>query len=167
MTDEVLFERFESATLSGADFHHQDHVKIVWLYLQSNSVLGTLTRFSAGLKRLAAAIGKPNLYHETITWAYVFLIHERMQRGGVEQSWPGFLAANPDLFEWKDNILKAYYQDGTLGSEVARKMFILPDRIPQGPRSQGGGTRSAAFPQESSAMPSDVRTAHGLPVKST
>jgi hypothetical protein len=128
MTDEVLIERFENCTLSGADFHHRDHVRMVWLYLQSNSVLETLTRFSAGLKRLAAANGKPNLYHETITWAYVFLIHQRMPLDGIAESWAEFVAANPDLFEWKDNLLKSYYQDETLRSDVARRMFILPDR---------------------------------------
>jgi hypothetical protein len=129
MTDEEFIEGFESCTLVGADFHHRDHVRVVWLYLRSNSVLETLVKFSEGLKRFAAANGKPNLYHETITWAYVFLIHERMQRDGSEQSWPEFVEQNPDLFDWKDNILKAYYEDETLRSERARRMFILPDRI--------------------------------------
>jgi hypothetical protein len=129
MTDQEFIERFENCTLSGADFHHREHVKVVWLYLQSASVLETLTRFSAGLKRFAAANGKPNLYHETITWAFVFLIHERMQRDGCGLGWPEFVERNADLFDWKNNILKSYYQDRTLGSEIARKIFILPDRL--------------------------------------
>jgi hypothetical protein len=129
MSDEELIERFEQCTLSGADFHHRDHVKVVWLYLRGYSVLETLGRFSTGLKRFAEANGKPNLYHETITWAYVFLIHERMQRGGVEQSWAEFVARNADLFDWKDSILKSYYQHDTLNSEIARRTFVLPDRI--------------------------------------
>jgi hypothetical protein len=104
--DKEVLERFENHSLRGEDFHHRDHVRIVWLYLQSNSVLETLDRVSAGLKRFAAANGKPNLYHETITWAYVFLIHERMDREEDLQSWSKFVAANPDLFDWKDNILK-------------------------------------------------------------
>jgi hypothetical protein len=126
--DEELIERFESCTLSGADFHHRDHVKVAWLYLRSNSVVQTLSRFSEGLQRFATAQGKPNLYHETITWAYVFLIHERMQRQGREQGWAEFVDRNADLFDWKDNILKSYYEDQTLSSESARRMFILPDR---------------------------------------
>ena len=69
MEDKELIERFESCTLAGKDFHHRDHVKVVWLYLRCNSVLETLGRFAAGLKRFANANGKPNLYHETITWA--------------------------------------------------------------------------------------------------
>jgi hypothetical protein len=126
-----LIERFESCTLRGEDFHHQDHVRVVWSYLQSNSVLETLGRFSAGLKRFAAAHGKPNLYHETITWAYVFLINERMNRKAYGESWPKFVAANPDLFDWKDNILRSFYQDETLNSEKARRTFVFPDRLPR------------------------------------
>jgi len=79
MSDAEFIARFENCTLRGEDFHHRDHVKVVWLYLCDYSVLETLDRFAAGLKRFAAANGKPNLYHETITWAYVFLINERMQ----------------------------------------------------------------------------------------
>ena len=131
MEDKELIDRFEKCTLRGEDFHHRDHLKIVWLYLQSNSVMKTLIRFSAGLKRLAAANGKPNLYHETITWAYVFLIHERLVRKGCKQNWTKFVAANPDLFDWKDNILKSYYQDDTLRSETARRTFVFPDRFPR------------------------------------
>lgn len=129
MTDEELIEGFENCTLSGVNFHHQDHVRMVWLYLHRNSVLETLGKFSAGLKRFATANGKPNLYHETITWAYVFLINERLRRDGSEQSWPEFRDRNPDLLDWKDNILKSYYQEETLSSERARRMFILPDKI--------------------------------------
>ena len=128
MTDKEFIQRFEDCTLAGADFHHRDHVKVAWLYLRGNSVLETLSRFSAGLKRFATANGKPNLYHETITWAFVFLIHERMEGNESEQSWSGFVEANQDLFDWKNNILKSYYQDDTLSSARARRTFVFPDR---------------------------------------
>ena len=48
----------EDGTRSGANFHHRDHVKVVWLYLHGYSVLETLGRFSVGLKRFAAAKGR-------------------------------------------------------------------------------------------------------------
>jgi hypothetical protein len=129
MDDKELIERFENCTLAGAAFHHRDHVKVAWLYLRSNSVLEALGRFGAGLKRFATANGKANRYHETITWAFVFLIHERMERNRDKPNWPRFVEANPDLFDWKNNILKSYYQDETLSSERARRMFVLPDRL--------------------------------------
>lgn len=127
MEDEVLLDRFETCTLANDAFHHRDHVQVAWLYLRRFSVLETLARFSAGLQRFAGAQGKANLYHETITWSYVFLIHERMERFGQDQSWQEFVAANPDLFDWKNSILKIYYRDETLQSELARRTFLWPD----------------------------------------
>ena len=129
MKDEELIERFENCTLPAESFHHPDHVKVVWLYLRCNSVLKTLGRFSEGLKRLAIANGKPNLYHETITWAYVLLINERIRRSGREQTWAEFVESNADLFDWKNSILKSYYRDDTLRSEVARNIFVFPDKL--------------------------------------
>lgn len=128
MTDLEFIERFEDCTFPAADFHHPAHVKVVWLYLQRYSVLETLKRFSENLKRFATANGKPNLYHETITWAYVFLIQERRARKGRDESWLEFTERNPDLFDWKNNILKSYYREETLGSDLARKIFIFPDK---------------------------------------
>lgn len=127
MKDEELIERFESGTLAKGGFHHQDHVKLVWLYLHRYSVLDTLTRFTQGVKRFVSTHSN-GLYHETITWAYVLLIQERLARLGEGRSWEVFAAANADLLDWQNNILTAYYRDETLRSELARKVFIFPDR---------------------------------------
>ena len=129
MNDDQFIEGFEACTLPAAEFHHEQHVRVVWLYLRRHSLLETLVRFSDGLRRFATANGKPNLYHETISWAYVFLIHRRMQHQIQEQSWPQFLEANGDLLNWRDNVLKAYYRDETLNSETARRTFVFPDRV--------------------------------------
>ncbi len=128
MKDEECIKQFEACTLPAECFHHRDHVKMAWLYLQNYPVLETLARFSQGLKRFAAANGKDNLYHETITWAYVFLIHERMKRAGGRQSWEEFVATNADLFDWQNSVLKVYYREETLRSELARRVFVFPDR---------------------------------------
>jgi hypothetical protein len=126
--DEEFIRQFEACTLAAECFHHRDHVKLAWLYLRRHSLLETLQKFSEGIKRFAAARGKSNLYHETITWAYVFLIHERLQRAGGKQNWEDFTAANADLFDWQNNVLKTYYREETLRSDLARRIFVFPDR---------------------------------------
>ncbi|HMH45688.1 MAG TPA: hypothetical protein VK557_19525 [Pyrinomonadaceae bacterium] len=129
MSDEEFIRAFEACTLPADRFHHPEHVRVVWLYLHRYSVLETLARFCESLKRFASANGKATLYHETISWAYVFLIHERMARSAREQTWPEFIDGNIDLFDWQTSILKSYYRDVTLKSELARKTFVLPDRF--------------------------------------
>jgi hypothetical protein len=69
------------------------------------------------------------LYHETITWAYILLIRERMARAEREETWPEFKASNADLFDRERNILKKYYREETLASDLARSTFVLPDKI--------------------------------------
>lgn len=126
--DEDLLKSFEEATLPAEEFHHREHVRVAWLYLRRYDILAALERFSFGLKRFAAAHGRKNLYHETVTWAYVFLINERIQSGGSKQGWEEFVVGNADLLDRKTNILTRYYDERTLGSDVARKAFVMPDK---------------------------------------
>jgi len=127
MTDEELMEQFEDGTLPNECFHHREHVRVAFLYLTRYPVLEALQVFSKTLRRFAEARGKPQLYHETITWTYVFLIRERMAKSGKNQSWDEFAGSNPDLLLWKDGILTRYYRAETLTSDLARAVFVLPD----------------------------------------
>ena len=90
MIDDEFIARFEDGTLANESFHHCDHVRVAFLYLSHYPALEALERFSTSLRRFAAANGKPDLYHETITWAFVLLIRERLARGGCRQAWPEF-----------------------------------------------------------------------------
>jgi hypothetical protein len=105
---------------------------LAFSYLEKYSVLNALQRFSCALKKFAAAHGKTQLYHETITCAYFFLIHERMARGETV-TWEEFARENPDLLIWKGGILNFYYRDATLKSDMARKVFVLPDKSLEAP----------------------------------
>ena len=128
LSDHALLRAFEDGTLPPASFHHRDHVRTAWALLEQRPVLEALAVFTAGLRRLAAAAGKPGLYHETITWAYVLLVQERRAAAGAED-WPAFAARNPDLLAWKPSVLESrYYREETLWSARARETFVLPDR---------------------------------------
>jgi hypothetical protein len=134
MTDNELLSGFEDCTLANEAFHHEDHVRVAFLYLSHFPPLQALERFSSALKRFAEAHGKTTLYHETVTWAYILLIRERMARARCLQSWPEFRAGNPDLLDRKRDILKMYYQPETLKSELAKQTFLFPDRFEERPR---------------------------------
>lgn len=127
-----LIRRFEDGTLPASEFHHRDHVRLAWLYLQEEPPLAALARFTEALKRFAARHGADGLYHETITWAYLLLIHERRARAEDGQTWEEFAARNPDLLTWKPSVLDAYYRQETLSSELARRVFVMPDRTGPG-----------------------------------
>ena len=127
MSDDLI-RRFEDGTLPASEFRHRQHVRVAWMYLKEGSPLAALARFIEGLKRFAERIGRPDVYHETTTWAYLLLIQERMARAGYGETWEEFEARNPDIFVCKPSVLDAYYREETLGSELARRVFVMPDR---------------------------------------
>lgn len=128
LDDAALLQQFEDGTLPGSAFHHREHVRVAWLYLKTEPPLAALHCFAEGLQRFAAAQGAAGLYHETITWAYLLLIRERMEREGAGTTSEEFVDRNPDLLAWKPSILDRYYRPETLGSELARRVFVMPDR---------------------------------------
>jgi hypothetical protein len=132
MTDDELIHAFEADTLPEGSFHHADHVRLAFAYLSRYPVLEALEKFVSALMRFAAARGKSDLYSETITHAYFFLIRERMARcAGAEWAgaeWEDFAQRNSDLLVWEGGILGRYYQESTLRSELARAVFVFPDK---------------------------------------
>jgi len=128
MTNDELIHAFETDSLPENSFHHADHVRLAFAYLSQYPVLEALEKFACALKRFAAARGQSQLYHETITHAYFFLIRERMARCGGA-GWEEFAERNRDLLTWKGGILGRYYQEETLQSELARAVFVFPDKF--------------------------------------
>jgi hypothetical protein len=133
LSDREFIAQFEDCSLLAAAFHHRDHVRLAWLFLRDMPLLEAIARFCDGLKRFASANGKPDRYHETLSWAFLFLIHQRMmesrEAGSTELTWQKFAAANADLLNWNENILHRYYNAETLQSDRAKKTFLLPDRL--------------------------------------
>ncbi|MGA8622978.1 MAG: hypothetical protein WB660_31200 [Candidatus Sulfotelmatobacter sp.] len=127
LSNRELICRFESDEVPENSFHHADHVRLAFAYLCEYPIFEALQKFSGALKRFSTARGKTQLYHETITCAYFFLIRERMARF-ENVSWETFAQQNSDLLVWKEGILSRYYLEATLKSDLARKVFVLPDK---------------------------------------
>lgn len=128
LDDAALLRAFESGSLDPSAFHHLDHVRVAWLYAKNEPPLTALGRFAEALRRFATAAGKPGLYHETITWAFLLLIRERIERSGGVGTFAEFVEQNPDVLAWRPSVLDQYYREETLRSDLARRVFVLPDR---------------------------------------
>jgi hypothetical protein len=130
MDDAALIQSFENGVVPPGGFHHAQHVRVAWCYLRQHPLLEALDRFQTRLRAFAVAQDKPDLYHETITTAYVLLINERLSEDGAgDGDWEAFAARNADLLTWKPSILERYYRTETLWSERARRTFVMPDRL--------------------------------------
>ena len=124
-----LVEQFERGEVGPEGLHHADHVRVAYAYLCEMPLLEAIEKFSCALRRFAIAHGKPDLYHQTITWAYLLLIQERRLRFGDQGKWEEFAVKNSDLLRWKNGVLQLYYKPSTLKSDLAHKAFLLPDNL--------------------------------------
>ena len=130
MQDEELLAKFDDCSLPLTSFRHEEHVRVAYLYLRKYPLLQVLEKFPANLQKFATAHGKTSLYHQTISWAYLFLIHQRLVAdldvsGGC--TWAQFKRRNRDLLDRSNPILQKYYAEETLASSVAREHFLMPD----------------------------------------
>lgn len=128
--DREFLRAFEATRIAPAEFHHREHIRAAWAVLCRYPLDEALPRYRTALKAVAARAGKPGIYHETITWAYLLLIHERLAAqsggGGDSLQFSEFAERNPDLMTWRPSILEAYYSKEVLSSERARQIFVLP-----------------------------------------
>lgn len=128
MTDDELLSAFETASISAADFHHRQHVRVVWVMISNRGAQEAGERFVAAIRRLAAAHGANQLYHETITRAWLCLIEAAARELPGCANSEGFLAAAPWLED--KSLLGRHYSAAKLGSEEARARFAEPDLEP-------------------------------------
>jgi hypothetical protein len=126
-SDADLLQAFEDCSLPEDEFRHATHIRVVWVYLQHLELPAAIQTFVTGLRRYATSLGKGDLYHETITYAYLFLVHERMHRLEHPHTWEMFQQHNPDLFVYPSPLLEHLYRPETLASDFARQIFVLPD----------------------------------------
>ena len=126
LADLELWERLEAADLPNEAFKHREHIRAAFVALSKSTDLaeGAL-RFRRALKQFAHAHGADQKYNETMTWAYLVLIHERMHRGQFESS-QQFLAAYPELLSHRAMLSRYYDFDTLTRSPLARRLFLLP-----------------------------------------
>ena len=130
LTDDELLAEFERATLPEELFGHADHVRLAWIYLGRLPLLEAIRVCSEGLARFAAASGAPGRYHATVTWAFLVLVSERIERDGGGATWSEFAARNPDLLRFREGALFERYDPSILECEIARRTFVLPGPRP-------------------------------------
>lgn len=120
--DDELFA-LETGALDPARFPHSEHLRLGYEILGRYSFGEAVTRFSRGLRLLAAKAGRPEVYHETITVAFLAVIGERRARAACSD-WSEFKGRNGDLLDKR--CLEKWYGAEQLSSELARRTFCLP-----------------------------------------
>jgi len=125
MNDQAFIDAFTAGQLDPGGFDHRAHLRAAFLLLGNAPFLEACMAMRDGLQALAARLDKPDLYHETVTMAFMALVAERMPATPV--AWESFIAQNPALCE--RGLLDGWYSKALLASNTARRTFAMPDRI--------------------------------------
>ena len=118
---------FLHGEIDARDFRHADHVRMAFEVLARHPFLEAAAAVSGALRTMASRAGNPSAYHETITLAFLAVIGER-RAAGEFRDYEAFAAANADLLD--KTVLNRWYGPHKLGSDVARRVFVLPDPGP-------------------------------------
>jgi len=128
MTDVELTRALERGEIPNEDFRHASHLHVAWVYLaESSSVKQATNKMRETLRRFAAASGKPQKYHETITLFWVHLL-ARVRAVSRAEQLEELVYANPQMLE--KNFPLDYYSAERLFSDEARVSWMEPDLKP-------------------------------------
>ena len=116
-------ERFMRGELDAASFAHRDHVRLGYEMLRRYDFPETLFYYSRALRTMTTRVGKPQVFHQTITVAFLSLIAERIDSADYPD-FDAFAQANPDLFD--KSALARCYPSRRLATDTARRTFVLP-----------------------------------------
>jgi hypothetical protein len=125
MTDDDFADAFETGNLLPADFDHRAHLRAAFCLARRRPFLEACIAMRDGLRDIARRAGRPGLYHETITVAFMSIVAQRAaSRPGL--AWDELVAACPELMD--RGLLARWYAPATLEAMRARECFVMPDR---------------------------------------
>lgn len=122
----AALERFLRGEIELAAFSHREHVHMAFQMLRRQSFLEAALRYSQALAAMTARAGKPELFHQTITLAFLSIIAERMDATRATD-FSTFARDNPDVLD--RSALAHWYRPERLATPLARRTFLLPDPL--------------------------------------
>jgi hypothetical protein len=124
MSDDDFLAGFEACTIPKADWTHEAHVRMAWLYLSRLPFQTALQNARSGIAKYNRSLGNTTGYHDTVTVAAVTLVASRMADG---EGYAAFRTRNADLFHNLIGVLRGYYSEARLKSPEAVAEFVAPD----------------------------------------
>ena len=122
--DARFLVELEAGTLPPAEFDHRGHLRAGFLYLRRYDFPGACVAMKRAIQNFATRLGKANLYHETLTVAYLALLAERLAEEPLQLDWQSFTERYPEL--GSREYFERYYPRGSLERPETKATFVLP-----------------------------------------
>jgi hypothetical protein len=131
MDDQQLWQRFTSCSLSQAEWTHEAHVRVAFLFATRFQLDEAHLRLRAGIIRLNERLGMDESpergYFETLTRGWLILVAAAARRVEARSS-HALLEACPELRDRR--LIRNYYSRDLIKSVRARSIFLDPDLAP-------------------------------------
>lgn len=132
MSDDDLLRQFEDSSLPFEQWVHRAHVRVAYLYLMRHPFEFAVEKMRSGIRAYNAAHHVPDEpnrgFHETMTGAWLRIIHATIQIYGAATSSEAFVDGQPQLQEKKN--LRLFYSPELIMSPAAKREFLEPDLAP-------------------------------------
>jgi len=128
----ITLETFERLEIPLTEWNHRGHLTIAWLMLREHPLEQAIDRMRRGLKAFIAHHGIETMatqgYHETLTVAWLRVLHATMAVYGAEEDAEKFLNQHPHVLS--KVMLRLFYSRPRMMSEAARYGWVEPDLAP-------------------------------------
>ncbi len=132
MDEDAFLEAFDAGAISRDAWSHRAHLRVAFLLLRHESFEDVLPRLRAGLTKLLVRFGVEDSlergYHETITVAWLRLVHSAMRDHGPYASFDALLEQHGYLLD--KHLLRAFYTRRRIVSAEAKRSFVDGDLAP-------------------------------------
>ncbi len=129
MTDDEFLQQFEMCTFPLDQWHHRAHVKVAYLYAARFGLDVAAKKLRDGIRAYNAANQIQDTptggYHETMTQAWLRIIHTTIQEYGPLPTADEFFDFHPQLSQKKN--LRLFYSVEVFMSPRAKREFVEPD----------------------------------------
>ena len=131
LNDDAFQAAFHAGHVSKDVFGHREHVRLAFICLSRHADLAEAAlQFRHAFRRFVVAQGVAHVYNETLTWAYLVLVNQRMHEKPAGDSFD-FLRQNPDLCDHRRGLISQYYDLAQVTrSPLAKELFVLPTAKP-------------------------------------
>lgn len=123
---------FEATTLPREQWTHAAHLRVAWWYARTRPYPDSLDAMRAGILRYNKVIGVETTddsgYHETVTVAWMCIMHGLVRDDPDETDFDRFCTSHPDVLD--KLILLRHYSRACLESITSRTSFVEPDVTP-------------------------------------
>jgi hypothetical protein len=122
MSDAEFLAAFHACSLPPSCFRHADHLRLAWLHVHQHPLEIAVNSVRNGIQAYAEHLGRPEIYHETLTVAWV-----RLTASHDEPTFDEFLRLNEHRLNGE--LLHRFWSPERLQSNLARREWLTPDRM--------------------------------------